>query len=255
MAVIVGIIYLTREWVFPSWVVFPVAAYCAFFAWVYFGRYSWMILRNVPTFDFLNVLFLLTGASAGTVWILFARALRQGRLEMSDYPSRRLLLPSIPLVVLCSIPWLPARSHSVAHPHDMRSVDISLKRGSCYGACPVYEIRIQGDGSARYEGTTFVRTKGPEIVKIAPQMLTNLLESFDRAGFSTIDDRAFGVCFDAPHTIITISIDGYTKTVNIDDCFGNSRPKVGVIELGRQIDDAVGSKRWVECQGDRCIWQ
>ena len=76
--------------------------------------------------------------------------------------------------------WLPARSHSVAHPHDMRSVDISLKRGSCYGACPVYEIRIQGDGSARYEGTTFVRTKGPEIVKIAPQMLTNLLESFDR---------------------------------------------------------------------------
>ena len=137
----------------------------------------------------------------------------------------------------------------------MRSVDISLKRGSCYGACPVYEIRIQGDGSARYEGTTFVRTKGPEIVKIAPQMLTNLLESFDRAGFSTIDDRAFGVCFDAPHTIITISIDGYTKTVNIDDCFGNSRPKVGVIELGRQIDDTVGSKRWVECQGDRCIWQ
>ena len=34
VAIIVGIIYLTREWVFPSWVVFPVAAYCAFFAWV-----------------------------------------------------------------------------------------------------------------------------------------------------------------------------------------------------------------------------
>jgi len=95
VAIIVGIIYLTREWVFPRWVVFPVAAYCAFFVWVYFGRYSWMIWGNVPRFDFLNALFFLIGASAGTVWIIFARALRQGRLEMPNCPWRWLLLPSI----------------------------------------------------------------------------------------------------------------------------------------------------------------
>jgi len=82
VAIIAGIIYFTRHWIFPRWVVFPAAAYCAFFVWVYFGRYSWMILRKVPRFDFLNASFFLIGASAGTVWILFARALRQRRLEM-----------------------------------------------------------------------------------------------------------------------------------------------------------------------------
>ena len=253
VAIIAGIIYLTRTWIFPAWVGFPVAAYCAFFVWVYFGRYSWVILRNVPRFDFLIVLFFLVGTSAVTVWILFARAVRQGRMEVPLYPWRRLLLPNIPLVVLCLIPWLPARSHSVAHPKDMSSLSITLTRSSCYGTCPVYEVTIQGDGSARYEGKRFVRSKGPETIKISQASLANLLGRFDRAGFSTFDDRAFGVCFDAPHTIIGIAVDGYTKTVNIDDCYPNSRPKAGVLQLGKQIDDVLGTKQWVECEGGNCI--
>jgi len=121
--------------------------------------------------------------------------------------------------------------------------------------CPVYEVTIQGDGSAKYEGKRFVRSKGPESVKISQATLANLLGRFDRAGFSTLDDRAFGLCFDAPHTIIGIAVDGYTKTVNIDDCYPNSRPKAGVLQLGKQIDDAVGAKQWVECEGDSCIRQ
>lgn len=137
----------------------------------------------------------------------------------------------------------------------MNTVNISLKRSSCYGTCPVYGITIQGDGTAKYEGTMFVRTKGPEIAKIPSEILANLLQSFDRASFSTIDDRAFGVCFDAPHTIIKISVDGYVKTLNVDDCFANSKPKSAVIELGRQIDDIVGSKQWVKCLGSSCIWR
>jgi len=117
----------------------------------------------------------------------------------------------------------------------------------------VYEVTVQGDGSARYEGKRFVRSKGPETGEISEEALVSLLQSFDRAAFSAIDDRAFGTCFDAPHTIIGIAVDGYTKTVDIDSCYPNSRPKAGVLQLGKQIDDAVGTKQWVKCEGGDCI--
>jgi Domain of unknown function (DUF6438) len=253
VAIIAGTIYVTRKWVFQAWVLFPVAAYGAFFAWVYFGRYSWMVVGNVARFDFLNALFFLISASAGPAWIFFVRALRRGRLGVLHYPWRPLLIPSIPLLALCLIPWLPARSHSVAHPKDIRTLSITLRRSSCFGMCPVYEVTIQGDGSARYEGTMFVRTKGPETIKISQLSLARLLERFDRVGFSTVDDRAFGICFDAPHTIIGIAVDGYTKAVNIDDCYSSSRPKAGVLQLGQQIDDAVGTNQWVKCDARNCV--
>jgi hypothetical protein len=255
LAIVAGVIYLTREWVFPLWVVFLTALYYALFAWLFFGRNSWMIWGSGAQFDSLKVVFFFVTAAAGTLWIFFARSIRQRRMETSTYAMKRVLSVNVPVLVLCLIPWLPGISHSVAHPKDMSSVIISLKRSGCYGTCPVYEITIHGDGSARYEGKMFVRSKGPEMVKISRETLTDLLQSFDREDFSTIDDRAFGICFDAPHTIITISVDGYTKTADIDDCLAKSKPKSSVLEIGREIDNDVDSEQWVECHGSGCVWR
>jgi Domain of unknown function (DUF6438) len=254
VAAVAVAIFLTRRWVLPPWFVLPATAYYAFFAWIFYGRYSWKVWGNATPPDLLTIPFFVAVVSAGITWALFARASRRDCTQIDGCSWIQLLAVTIPLFAVCCIPWLPARSHSVAHPKNMASVSIHLQRTGCRGTCRVYEITIRGDGAVKYEGKEFVRTKGPEITSISRETLTDLLQSFDRAGFSTIDDRAFGVCFDAPRTIITVSADGYTKSLNVDSCLGRSRPKADVLELGEKIDEVVGSRQWVECHGASCVW-
>jgi hypothetical protein len=254
VAIVAGTVFLTRKWIISTWFLVPLTAYFMFFVWVYYGRYSWKTWGGEAPSKFLTVPFFVTFASAGIAWMFFAQAVRGGQAQIHGYPWTRLLAVTIPLFAVCCIPWLPARSHSVAHPKNMASVSIHLRRTGCFGRCRIYEITIHGDGTVKYEGKEFVRTKGPEITSISRETLTDLLQSFDRAGFSTIDDRAFGVCFDAPRTIITVSADGYTKSLNVDSCLGRSRPKADVLELGEKIDEVVGSRQWVECHGASCVW-
>jgi hypothetical protein len=42
--------------------------------------------------------------------------------------------------------------HSLAHPKDLRSVSVTLKRTACYGTCPVYSVAIHGNGLVEHLG-------------------------------------------------------------------------------------------------------
>jgi len=246
--------FLTRKWVFPlPFGILLLAIYFGFFAWAYFGRDSWLIWRNIREFLGMNLAFLLVGPLPGLAWMLYARAARRNPPEtfVPTGLTRRTFAYTLVLMGLCLTPWLPARNQSVGRPKDINSVTIGLKRGSCFGMCPIYTINIHGSGLVEYQGQRFVGAKGLKTATITADSLAKLLGSFDQEQFFALDDRAFENCFDTPYATITISVDGKSKTVTGDECMAISGPKAVLRDLAQKIDDTAGSLQWVECKG-RC---
>jgi hypothetical protein len=245
---LVGSVYLSRNWIFPKWTgLLLLAIYYGFFAWLYYGRYSWIIWSNHAVF-YLGLAFLVVGPCAGIAWMLYARTSRQTppTAVLGSVKWRRFVY-GLPLWVMLVIPWLPARNYIVAHPKDLSSLTISLVRGKCLGSCPVYTITIHGTGLVDYRGQRFVRVTGPETETLTASKVASLLQSFDREKFFTLEDRAFANCFDTPYSTITISVDGKTKAVSGDGCYSTNGPKASLMKLAQEIDDVADSKKWVYC--------
>ena len=63
---------------------------------------------------------------------------------------------------------------------------------------------------------------------------------------------AFEWCFDTASTRISVSVDGRKKPVTTDECNFPSKaaPKARFLEVADEIDTIVGSKQWVQCNGN-----
>ncbi|HEY6181740.1 MAG TPA: DUF6438 domain-containing protein [Terriglobales bacterium] len=253
-SIVAGIVYLTRKWRFPIWKgAMLLSAYYIVFICLsiitraQYGEQGWIILRNATQLGLLNITFLIVGYSAGLAWMLYARATRQGIWQKSMWPRKQLLLFSFPWLIFSIIPWLSLETRSISHSPDAGYVNITLKRGGCFGSCPIYTVYLNGEGSATYLGDQFVRTKGPGHATVSREKVRHLLQSFDNEHFFAMEDQAFPNCFDLPSTSITISIGMYSKTVAGDSCYGASWPKSGLLRLGQEIDEATNASQWVAC--------
>lgn len=147
--------------------------------------------------------------------------------------------------------WLPKKGYQFAHPKDMNSLTIQMARGPCYGSCPSYTITIYGSGLVEFVGTRHVKVQGSQKSAISQEQVIQLLQSLDRARFSSLEDRAFAWCFDSGSVSIFVSVDGETKRVVSDDsCTGSkSGLQAQFVRTAAQIDTMVGSDKWVSCDG------
>jgi Domain of unknown function (DUF6438)/Ankyrin repeats (3 copies) len=140
--------------------------------------------------------------------------------------------------------------HSLAHPKDLRSVSVTLKRTACYGTCPVYTVAIHGSGLVEYLGEFHVDIPGAQAGSVPPEKFTDLLKAFENIHFFDLKDKYFENCTDLPTAIISILADGKTKQVSnyFGGCEGaKSGPQVDLAKLADQIDGAAGAGRWVTC--------
>jgi len=159
------------------------------------------------------------------------------------------------VVVLGFFAWMLAVSfavgcHSLAHPKDLGSVSVTLKRTACEGTCPVYTVSIHGSGLIEYLGERGVDIPGPQTGRIPPERVKGLLKDFEKIHFVDLQDRYFEGCTDQPTAIISIFVDGKNKQVSnyFGGCEGaKSGPQVELARLAEQIDDAAGAGRWVKC--------
>jgi hypothetical protein len=55
-----------------------------------------------------------------------------------------------------------------------------MRRGGCFGQCPIYEVYISSDGNARYVGQQFVENPGTFEKNIGPEKAAELFRMFDR---------------------------------------------------------------------------
>lgn len=120
---------------------------------------------------------------------------------------------------------------------------ISLERTRCYGSCPAYKL-IVDTSSVQYEGIDYTVVEGVHRDVVDASAVRRLAQRFIDADFFSFDDRYTMGWTDGTTYVLSISIDGYTKTVS--DYGGLS---VGMPFAGSELEDAVDilarSDRWV----------
>lgn len=68
-------------------------------------------------------------------------------------------------------------------------VAVTLERGACFGACPIYKVTIYTDGTVVYEGERFVEVEGRQTTNIEPEVVEQLVAGFEAAGYFDWQDE------------------------------------------------------------------
>jgi TonB family protein len=135
------------------------------------------------------------------------------------------------------------------HPHpevpfpevsDLRSIVITFASMGCMGRCPVYELRISGDGKVTYKGMSNVFLTGTHSGRISEAEFRNLVGAFRTADFYSLEDDYTVGMMDGWAGEASITIGSQSKTVRYDES-----PKV-MEQVQLEILSASGTERWVK---------
>jgi Domain of unknown function (DUF6438) len=93
------------------------------------------------------------------------------------------------------------------------TTSVTLRRGACFGTCPVYEVTLASDGTAIWDGERFVERLGRYKGEIDLNDYSRLVRFIERAGFFHFDDEYLGNVTDLPDYRLTVVSAGMTKSV------------------------------------------
>jgi hypothetical protein len=109
-----------------------------------------------------------------------------------------------------------------------------MEKTPCYGACPVYTIKIDQRGNGLFEGVENTEPIGLYSFRLSKKQVQKLNESFLKAGFFEMEDSYHEHVTDLPTIYLTYHSDGRTK--KIMDYYGAPRE---LKELEDQIEALV----------------
>jgi Domain of unknown function (DUF6438) len=90
---------------------------------------------------------------------------------------------------------------------------ITLRRGPCFGACPMYEVMLAADGAATWYGERFVDRLGRDQGQVDINDFGRLARFMQRAGFLDWEPEYLGNVTDLPDYFLTAVVGDQTKTV------------------------------------------
>lgn len=129
--------------------------------------------------------------------------------------------------------------------NEVKAESITLKRGMCYGTCPVYSVTIRSDGTVQYVGEKYVKEIGPKDSSITSEEFTSLKATIESSGFFTFNDAYRKVDMtDMPSATITVTIGDKTK--QIEHYHGDSTAPQQLTDLEDAIDRTVSISQWTE---------
>ena len=167
------------------------------------------------------------------------RGLRTARLAM--------LLPAAVMVSQCRTARHTATSGGTAQGSDE---SITMERAPCYGTCPVYTVRVGGDGAIRFRGSANVASVGESVGRIPRARVDALLRYVDSISFGRLDTSyTYGTSAcgayvaDLPTVVVSVVRSGVAKRVAHD--YGcEAAPRV-LRELHQRIDETAGTQHWI----------
>jgi hypothetical protein len=119
------------------------------------------------------------------------------------------------------------------------STEIVLRRSSCEGRCPEYEVRIRSDGQVRFRGDQMVCSFGEHTARADPYAVRHLIRAIEavRRGPMPAPSRTD---IDAPTTVLLLvrddSVKGAVYQPQDDDA---------LIRMGERVDQVAGTARWL----------
>ena len=124
------------------------------------------------------------------------------------------------------------------------NVAITLERNACFGICPIYSLKVFGNGTVVYNGERFVNMTGQKISTISQQKVRELVEEFYKINYFGLNETYNKIVkTDQPTVITSINITGVYKSVF--DNYGSIAPQ-GLRLLENKIDEITNSSKWIE---------
>ncbi|AKU99850.1 hypothetical protein AKJ09_06514 [Labilithrix luteola] len=165
----------------------------------------------------------------------------------SSAPANPSAAPSASAAVPESVPeQAKAGGVYTSEPADPSIFLVKLERRACYGACPVYELRIDGDGKVTFAGKDHVRAKGEKTKKLDRATVDALAAKIDSSGYFTMawKDPCDRVATDNPTVTVDITAKGHTR--KIVDYHGDRCIPDALRDLEKEIDRVAGVDAWVK---------
>jgi hypothetical protein len=154
---------------------------------------------------------------------------------MSKFRMIRALASALLLALVASM-VLPAAAQE-------GEVAVTLERTACFGTCPIYKVTIYTDGTVVFEGERFVTAEGTQTLQIEPEVVQQLVEGFEAAGYFEWDDEYTEMTVsDLPTIITSVTRDGETK--QITRYAGDSSAPMELPYLETWIDLAAYTSQW-----------
>ena len=123
-------------------------------------------------------------------------------------------------------------SADIPQPNDF----VELQRTSCFGACPVYTVRIRADGNVQG-----VVARQPVTANVSPADARALIDSLAANGFWYLCGRYAWPATDGPTTLTTLHIGDHEKRVSN---YFNGAPRL-LQEFEYEIDSLADTHRWI----------
>jgi ankyrin repeat protein len=132
---------------------------------------------------------------------------------------------------------------------DKSTLEITLKRTSCFGDCPSYQVALRGDGAVLFNGQAQIYLPGQHTARISSAAIDDLIAEFRAANFLSALPKYQGNWTDNPTQTITLRINGTTKTV-VDYVGTDDGLPVAIRDLEFKIDKATNTDRWIKKSSD-----
>ena len=120
---------------------------------------------------------------------------------------------------------------------------LSLSRGECFGACPMYVVEVWSDGLLKFKGERHVKIVEPIEVMLDPATLDKLTARLAQSSFSTWGNFLRPDMTDQPTVELTFN----GKSVRHNH--GDSSAPEEVKKLEDDVDAILGTDRWVNGTG------
>jgi len=157
-------------------------------------------------------------------------------------------------------PWENVGVRVVDGVPQLREVEIELTRTECFGWCPAYTVKLSGDGTLTYTGTSYVKTKGTHYDTLDPQRLLPLLERFRDLDFLAREHECGVVVVDNPHAQVALRI--AARSSKVEDQVVSRENSWGLAvedaewhrkmyELEAAIDALANIEFWIGTEAER----
>lgn len=107
-----------------------------------------------------------------------------------------------------------AKVENTKNKEDNRVELLSFKRTSCYGRCPVYDLKIYADKTCEIDGKLFFIVEGKHDGALTHAQYDKIIRTINEINYfkfnDEYDDR---LVQDIPATFITVTMNGKTKSI------------------------------------------
>ena len=175
------------------------------------------------------------GASLPVLLAIAAPAQQQGQLP-PDPQDSPLVQPAGVVQSHCPQPLAHVPPGSTVSSGDW----VELQRTRCNGSCPVYTVRLYGNGTVQWTGGMFVAVRGGASGQVDAALSANLIQQLRDHGFNSLCGGYRRNITDAPSSLTTVSVAGNAFTVTD---YANSAP-AWLRDFDERIDALADTHRW-----------